>query len=180
MIILILQSTWKAIEIGIATIKNESSHILCSDLIDKHKSALLVIAIETLLKKANLNFFDISLCVVNKGPAPFTTLRTIIATANGFKSAHNVPLYGVDGLKAVASEYREYQKSFLFLMNAYANELYFYSPEPFIFDGASYGYASINTIIEKIKEYKISIIAGSGTEQLTNYIKNYNISLDIA
>src|SRR3989338_3322087 len=65
---------------------------------------LLMLKLNELLTSEQKQWSDISFIVVNQGPAPFTTLRALIATVNGISFATRIPLVGVDGLLTFAME----------------------------------------------------------------------------
>jgi tRNA threonylcarbamoyl adenosine modification protein YeaZ len=67
-------------------------------------SKQLVFVIAHVLKKQNLCLEDLAFIFVNQGPAPFTTLRTVLSTVNALSFARHIPLVGIDSLKALAAE----------------------------------------------------------------------------
>ena len=90
-----------------------------------HACQQLMPSILQLLNKQSLTFKDVSFIAVNQGPAPFTTLRIVITTANGLSFAHKIPLVGVDALTTFAGEYISHQGITVCLLNAFAQDLYF-------------------------------------------------------
>jgi tRNA threonylcarbamoyl adenosine modification protein YeaZ len=92
----------------------------------RHTSKLFIPLLEQLLSKNKIAFAELSFCAVNCGPAPFSTLRSIIASVNGLHCATNIPLVGIDGLDAIFVEF--YDKSYehtVVLLNAFNNESYY-------------------------------------------------------
>ncbi|MCL4361563.1 tRNA (adenosine(37)-N6)-threonylcarbamoyltransferase complex dimerization subunit type 1 TsaB [Candidatus Dependentiae bacterium] len=93
---------------------------------NKLASKNLILIIDEILKENNLKLSDVKFICVNQGPAPFTSLRTSIATANGIAFATNIPLVGVNGLDALMNEY--YGPKFdlnVAILNAFAGDVYF-------------------------------------------------------
>lgn len=86
----------------------------------------LAITIKEILEKNNLNCSEIDFIGTNQGPAPFTTLRVLIATLNGIAFASNIPLVGADGLQAFLSYVKdEKYPQTVILLNAYNKDLYY-------------------------------------------------------
>ncbi len=61
--------------------------------------------LDTLLKKNNMHLKDLSFISINQGPAPITSLRVALATANGLHRASGIPLVGIDACKAFLAEF---------------------------------------------------------------------------
>lgn len=92
----------------------------------RHTSKLFIILLDQLLSKHALSFAELSFCVVNCGPAPFSTLRSILATVNGLHCATSIPLVGIDGLEATFLEFRDQTcENIIVLLNAFNNESYY-------------------------------------------------------
>ncbi len=92
----------------------------------RHTSKLFIPLLEQLLTRNTLLFSDISFCAVNCGPAPFSTLRSIIASVNGLHCATKVPLISIDGLEATFLEfYNPAYKNTIVVLNAFNNESYY-------------------------------------------------------
>lgn len=117
------QSTYATFEIALFTDKQ---------LIDKvtedkrNTSKLFIPLLENLLSRNAIAFSELSFCAVNCGPAPFSTLRSIIASMNGLHCATNIPLIGIDGLQAIFLEfYNPQYENTVILLNAFNNESYY-------------------------------------------------------
>ena len=92
----------------------------------KRSSKYFVSMIESLLKKCNCELGDLSFMAANQGPGPFTTLRVVIASANGLAFSCNKPLIGIDGLDAFLQEYHnETCPVTVALLDAYSKDVYF-------------------------------------------------------
>jgi tRNA threonylcarbamoyladenosine biosynthesis protein TsaB len=92
----------------------------------RHTSKLFIPLLQQLLSKNEISFAELSFCSVNCGPGPFSTLRSIIASANGLRCATGIPLVSVDGLEATFLEFYDASyESTVVLLNAFNNESYY-------------------------------------------------------
>ena len=92
----------------------------------RHTSKLFIPLLNQLFTKNKVPLSSLSLCAVNCGPGPFSTLRSIIASANGIHYATTIPLIGVDGLDALFSEvYNPDYPHTIALLNAFNNDIYY-------------------------------------------------------
>lgn len=94
--------------------------VAVQELDKKTVSAFLMPSILKLLQEHTLHFKNISFITAHAGPAPFTTLRIGIATANGIGFATGIPLIGINGLAALSAAYPEYTV----ILNAFCNDVY--------------------------------------------------------
>ncbi len=100
---LALQNTYDHVEVGLFS---RTPQLVSSYSIAKMEaSRSLIPSLERFLQEQQLHLKDFPFLVVNQGPGPFTTLRTVIATANGLSFATGIPLIGVDALEAARSEW---------------------------------------------------------------------------
>lgn len=74
----------------------------------KSHSSLLVSMIDQVLSNAKISKTELSAIAVSKGPGSYTGLRIGTSTAKGLCYALNIPLIGVDTLKAMALEASEH------------------------------------------------------------------------
>lgn len=120
---LIAQATYESIEFSIfhdavclekrSVPKQLSSKNLATDL-------------QQILTDHHSSFEKISFIGANRGPAPFTTLRVLIATLNGIGFALHKPLIGVDGLAAFAQQVQDPAwPHTVIMLNAYHHDVYF-------------------------------------------------------
>ncbi|QQR53497.1 tRNA (adenosine(37)-N6)-threonylcarbamoyltransferase complex dimerization subunit type 1 TsaB [bacterium] len=167
---LVIQATYTSIEIGLFAVEEDELYSIATSVLEKQKSAQLLSTIDQLLNRGGCSLADISFCAVNRGPAPFTTLRTVIATVNGLKAVTPIKLIGVDGLAVLAEEYKD-EQSFIFVSNAFAGDLYFYTPTT----PEHTGYAATETVIETIVKNNIKKIAGNGSSVIEKYISDHAI-----
>jgi tRNA A37 threonylcarbamoyladenosine modification protein TsaB len=160
MIILAIQSTYVGIEI--ALYNTDFMHFLGHALVPKNETSTVLSTIDTLLINHKLTINKIGYCLVNRGPAPFTTLRTVIATANGLKAALQIPLIGMSGLDLLSSEYDMTKRKAIILLNAFANDFYFY------IDNNLKGIGSMEEIKSILKSNDITSIIGNGGPLIKN------------
>ncbi len=108
----------------IALIKHET---VCSQTsVDKYTASKnLIPMIHNLLTSSSIMLSDVSCIIVNQGPAPFSTLRSVLATVNGLHLATAIPLVGIDTLKAMLYEYKNSTHRTIVLLNAFNNDVYF-------------------------------------------------------
>ena len=120
---LTIQTTYHA---TIISLSHDSSLISMLSIDNKQASKILIASIDTLLTEQHSTLHDVECIGVYQGPAPFTTLRTALATVNGLAYVQGIPLVGVDGLKAFVQEYKEQSDRYvLVLLNAFCNDVYF-------------------------------------------------------
>ncbi|HTM06265.1 MAG TPA: hypothetical protein VL201_03400 [Patescibacteria group bacterium] len=164
MIILAIQSTYVGIEI--ALYNTDFVHFLENVLIPKNETSTILSVLDTLLINHKLTINKIGCCLVNRGPAPFITLRTVIATANGLKAALQIPLIGMSGLDLLSSEYDMTKGKAIILLNAFANDFYFY------IDNNLKGVCSMQEIKSILKNNNITSIIGNGGPLIKNNLSN--------
>lgn len=147
-LVLCLHTTYNNVESALARDKK----ILAVQTLSKEQaSAQLVPTINALLTEHTLKLSDLSYIIVNQGPAPFTTLRTIIATVNGIAFAHDIPLVGIDALEAFMQEYAHtYTGPVAVLLNAFNKAVYYNISDP-AHNLQLKGYAPITTCIDIIR-----------------------------
>jgi len=160
---------------------NEIQIKLCKDSLTQAKatvpktkaSALLITTINNLLENHNLTYSDLNFIGINQGPAPFTTLRTLISTINGIAFATNIPLVGIDGLKTFfrATQDEKHPQTVV-LLNAYNKEVYYaYEQNNKIVTG----YENAEKLFKKIKEImptKTIRFLGNGVTLLRETMEN--------
>lgn len=121
--LLVLHSTYTTAEAGLCL----NGKLLDAISLDKHAaSAQLIPALITLCKQASISIDALTGIVAHAGPGPFTTLRAVIATANGLAAATALPVIGVDGLRSFLQEHQNpTYATTIALLNAYNNDVYF-------------------------------------------------------
>lgn len=92
----------------------------------RQSSKDLVCSLDALLKNNSMSFEQCNFIAASQGPAPFTTLRSVLATVNGLAYATSTPLVGLDSLPIFLEEYhfREYDYT-LALLNAFSGDVYY-------------------------------------------------------
>ena len=73
-----------------------------SSVSEKEHSQILMPNIKNLLESLNLKLDDIDLLSCSRGPGSFTGIRVEMATVKAISDAKNIPIAGVDTLKALA------------------------------------------------------------------------------
>ena len=106
---------YQMLEYSIISSKTENNKLISKNFIK---------IIENLLKESSLNFKDLDFIVAHTGPAPFTTLRSCLASINGLAFATHKPLIGVNGIEALINQY-SHKENIIALLNAFANDVYY-------------------------------------------------------
>lgn len=104
----------------------KDTSILQSITCHKHEASKnLIIHLDSLLEAQSIHWKSLSFIAVNQGPAPFTTLRAVITTANALAFAHTIPLIGVDGITTFLHAVQKKETVTIVLLNAFAHDLYY-------------------------------------------------------
>jgi tRNA threonylcarbamoyladenosine biosynthesis protein TsaB len=120
---IIIHNTHETFEVALF-INNTIAHTISDD--KRLASKTLIPHLDTILKKSNLSFTDISFIGVNQGPGLFSTLRSIITTVNALHFATRTPLIGVDALEATLYEFSDNTCSLsVLLLDAFNHEVYY-------------------------------------------------------
>lgn len=155
-----LQSTYSSIELALFKDGQQLGFIV----IDKHQaSAMLIPVFAELLTSHSLSLKDLAFLAVNKGPAPFTTLRTVIATANGLAFATGIPLIGVTSIDALVKEYTSDTSPVpVALLKAFHEDVYYgYWQDDRIEVGCLPHAQALELIAEKITDKKILFVGNA-------------------
>ncbi len=120
---LIIQSTYTDVEVGLA----RHGKLIEKKVISKlQASSHIDVAIEELLSQHKIEKKNLIFIAANCGPGPFTTLRVVLATANGLGYGLNKPLIGLDGMQTFLEEHHSKQYPVtVALLNAFSNDVYF-------------------------------------------------------
>ena len=120
---LIMQSTYTDVEIGLARHGNLIEKKVISKL---QASSHIDVAVDELLSQHKIDKKKLLFIAANCGPGPFTTLRVVLATANGLGYGLTKPLIGLDGMQTFLEEHRSKQYPVtVALLNAFSNDVYF-------------------------------------------------------
>ncbi len=119
---LVLQATYTCVEYALY---NNQHLLLKHSLIKTSVCTDLMFNLCTLLNDHEITWPEVQHIIINQGPAPFTTLRGLIATANGISFAQKIPLIAVDGLDAFTTEVATQCNNFLIVLNAFAGDYYY-------------------------------------------------------
>ncbi len=155
-----LQSTYNTVECGLF----HENQLFIKSIAKEHASALLIPTLDTILEHHSMNLEHVGCIIVNKGPGPFTTLRTVIATANGINMATEIPLIGVNGMQAFLDEHEQNSAlPTIALLNAFHESVYYGIK---LADSYDIGYMQIDNLLPIIQErYPENVIRfiGNGT-----------------
>jgi tRNA threonylcarbamoyladenosine biosynthesis protein TsaB len=158
-----LQATYTHIDVGIF----QDGHLILSA--EKNKtlaSRELIPLCAALLMETQKSLSDLAYIAINQGPAPFTTLRTVITTVNGLAYATNIPLIGIDGLTLLLDEslqrYAGSSQTPVVVLHAFGNDVYCGYKQS---DGTSFfGCVSLPECIEQLskKSGTTYVLVGNG------------------
>ncbi len=87
---------------SVAILEDAKTLKVISSKSEKEHSQTLMPKIKDLFEEANLTMDDIDLLACSRGPGSFTGIRIGMATVKAFADAKNIPIAGVDSLKALA------------------------------------------------------------------------------
>lgn len=120
-----LQATYTHIDVGVF---QDDQLILSAEKDKTLASRELIPLCAVLLMEVGKSIKDLSYIAVNQGPAPFTSLRTVITTVNGLAYATTIPLIGIDGLALLLSEsiqlYAGQPRTPVVVLHAFGNDVY--------------------------------------------------------
>lgn len=164
-----IQSSYQDIQFGLFRHETLRAH---HAIAKKEASKRLIPEIHALLSKQQLSLTDISFIAVNLGPAPFTTLRVVIASMNGLSFASSIPLIGVDAFDAMFAEWQnDTYPTTIILFNAFAHEVYFAIKQPNL--PLIKGYQQIDPFLETCSSWPGTIrFIGNGASLYRDKIEN--------
>lgn len=162
---LIAQATYESIEFGIFN----DTNCLAKGIIPKQLSSKNLISdLQKILETNHSTFENITFIGANRGPAPFTTLRVLIATINGIGFGLHKPLVGVDGLIAFAQQVSDPAwPHTIVILNAYHHDVYFAHDK-------QTGICPIQTLIANVSKQRPHSplrFVGNGAIQHANLLK---------
>jgi tRNA threonylcarbamoyl adenosine modification protein YeaZ len=167
---IIIHHTYQTFEV--ALIVNNFLHRTIID--DKRlASKMLIFHIDSLLKETNILLTELSFIGINQGPGLFSTLRSIITTANALYFAHKTPLIGIDALDATAIEfYDPLHPNTIVLLDAFNYEIYYAITKDSKIIKKSYDKIDLflNKLVTEIPQHTIRFI-GKGAEVYKNIIR---------
>lgn len=173
---LVVNVTYDAVELGF--FKEDLSSTI-SVLIDKKTvSKDLIPTIERQLALQVCSLRDIAAIGVTTGPAPFTSLRIVIATMNALSFATGIPLIALDAMQLLLEEHRSKSLPVVALFNAYNNEVYYGFKHP---NGSVISdYAPIAEVVAMLESafgsQDITLI-GNGAVVYSNEVINSNLHI---
>ena len=159
-IFLAIQNSYHNVQLALF----DGQKMLAQRSIDKKEaSKLLIIKLADLLDQQQIKLADLPFIAANQGPAPFTTLRVVIASVNGLSFASNIPLIGIDAFDAMQEEWKDPSyPTTIILFNAFAGEVYFAIEQPG--QSITKGYQHIDSLLEQSTQLSGTIrFIGNGT-----------------
>lgn len=90
----------------------------------REHARVLLLMVDRLLKKASLSIEQLDGIVFGAGPGSFTGIRIACSVAKGLAYAHDLPLYPVSGLRALAEEASARHLPVLAMMDARMKQVY--------------------------------------------------------
>lgn len=158
---IVLHSTYNSVEVALCS----EGSIIDATCIDKYEaSGQLLVALAALCTRQSIISHQIEFIVTQAGPGPFTTLRAVLATANGLATALGIKLVAVDGLRALLDEYHDdaYPVT-MALLNAYSNDLYYaLDNHGHIATGIIYGADSLRQTLQQLDAHSTIRFIGNG------------------
>lgn len=150
----------------------------------REASKELILAVNDVLTSMSIALSELTYIACNIGPAPFTTLRTVVVTVNGLGFATDIPLIGVNGLLCLAQEvhHQNYQRTYA-INNAFGSEVYYavYDPAAQCLDCQVLSYNdAVNNIASYYSEHsqaKIQIV-GSAVPLYQQNLREQGIVFD--
>lgn len=153
-------------------------NILLGSIKESNKaiSKEFIYLLNSLLVKYKKNIDDLDFISANQGPAPFTSLRAILASINGISFIKKIPLLGINGITCfLEQELATFDNNKLVvLLNAFCQEIYYGLKAE---TGIKTGVENINSFLENLqttidKKTKINFI-GNGAELYKENIYKY-------
>jgi len=141
----------------------------------KTHSENLVPLMKELMDFCKIDFKDIDLIAINKGPGSFTGIRIGISTIKAIAEVHNIKIVGVTSLKSLSYNEINGQQSntIISLIDARNNQVYcgVFKPQ----EDDIYMAEDINEVLESIKDYvdENTIFVGNGAVMHKELIQNF-------
>lgn len=168
---LVLHNTYTSVEVALCS----EGSIIDATCIDKYEaSGQLIVALAALCTRQSITSHQIEFIVAQAGPGPFSTLRAVLAAANGLATALGIKLVSVDGLRALLDEYRDdaYPVT-MALLNAYSNDLYYaLDDHGHVTTGIIYGLGSLRQMLQQLDQHEIIRFIGNGVPLHEPLIRN--------
>lgn len=119
----------------------------------KETSAQMLTVINQMLHDHQLTLTSLNFIAVNRGPGPYTTIRTIVTTANGLAYASNISLIGVESLATLVRSGNDDTYTHTFgLLQAYAGRVY-WAQYDHAHDTLAQGVEPVTVFIEQLKHF---------------------------
>jgi tRNA threonylcarbamoyladenosine biosynthesis protein TsaB len=96
----------------------------------REHARVLLLMIDKLLSLARIGFSALDGIVFGEGPGSFTGIRIACSVAKGLAYAHNLPIFPVSGLYAIAFDVRQFKLPVLAMLDARMHQVYWaFQPE---------------------------------------------------
>lgn len=127
---------------------------------------LLVPMVQEVMTEAGCAYEDLAAVIATAGPGGFTGVRVGLSAAQGFGLAHDVPVYGVSTLQALALQVADtgVDQDILVVVDSRRAELF---AQRFSLDGAAKGDPFLATA-EELKNQGAAVIAGDKAQGLSD------------
>ncbi len=177
---LCISSDYQRIHVALC---NKNKVLLQSSVDKKRGNQQLLLAIDELLKTSNVQLCDMQFIGINLGPAPYTSLRIAIVTANGLNTATGIPLVGIDALQAFMHAYpaKDERSMTIALLNAFNRDVFYAISKADT--PLKAGYENIDTFLANIAQQdpdKSILFIGNGIDlyqdNIKENIKTYTIA----
>lgn len=169
--ILVIQSTYESIEAALFKDKQRIDSLFE----DKHSSGrLLVPGLDILFKKNDCSFEKLKAIGINCGPAPFTSLRILLATMNGIGLAKKIPLITIDGITLFLHEFANSDFDYtVAVFNAYNNDVHFgiQSNDRSLLETGCMNIDALAKHLQEICNGRSVFFIGSGLDLFRSYIE---------
>lgn len=115
-----------AVSSGISAAIIKDGELICDLTIDNKKthSQGLMKLMDFALKMADLKIADIDKIITTNGPGSFTGLRILLSTVKGLAHNHNIPIYSVSSLRALANHDLHFKGLLCPIMDARRKQVY--------------------------------------------------------
>ncbi len=90
----------------------------------REHARVLLLMIDKLLLAAGIGFSEVEGIVFGEGPGSFTGIRIACSVAKGLAYAHDLPVFPVSGLHAIAFAVREFKMPVLAMLDARMHQVY--------------------------------------------------------
>lgn len=151
-------------------VKTETKFISTTYDIGMRQSEILVLAIDEILKKAEITAAELNASALTIGPGSFTGLRLGISALKAIELAYNVPVYGISSLENYAFPYKNFGIPLLSCIDANKDKFYarITNGEKLLLKDDDY---ELDKISEAVKDIETICICGPDAMKLSEKLK---------